>query len=160
MASCYRSVQLFNEAEQSYNAVTVKDPKNVEARVQLAGLFEGLGRTEEALQYVNEAIELRREAAHQRQLDDELEDGDEHAEDDSFIPTSAVARARAKKRKRTNEPKPEDRRLGPGKARFREPKDIRLLHVKLQGLQNRVKMGRERNACGMDRYCQGFAYRV
>jgi general transcription factor 3C polypeptide 3 (transcription factor C subunit 4) len=143
MASCYRSVELFNQAEQSYSAVIIRDPSNVGARVQLAEMLEGLGRTEEALRYVNEVIESRREAARQRELEDDASDGDEQVGEGTFIPIAAGAREGAKKQRRPYEPKPGDRRFGPRNRRFREPKDVRLLHMKLQNLQDRVGMGDE-----------------
>lgn len=58
MAQCYKAMGLTNEAEDCYRTIIEQDERNIEARVHLARLLEGLGMQEQAYRYVNEAMTL------------------------------------------------------------------------------------------------------
>lgn len=61
MAKCYRAVGLVTEAEDCYQTIIEHDEENVDARVQLAKMFEELGMPEQAFTYVNEVMLLGRQ---------------------------------------------------------------------------------------------------
>ena len=60
MAESYKALGLSAEAEDCYQTVIHNDSDNIEARVQLAKMYEELGMSERAVVYVNEAIALGR----------------------------------------------------------------------------------------------------
>lgn len=60
MAECYKAVDLSAEAEDCYQTVIHNDNSNIEARVQLAKMYEELGMSEQAVVYVNEVIAMGR----------------------------------------------------------------------------------------------------
>lgn len=53
----------YDLAESSYLMVVENDPSNLQSRVNLAKLYEEIGEREQALNYVNQAVLLGREAA-------------------------------------------------------------------------------------------------
>lgn len=61
MAKCYRAVGLVTEAEDCYRTIIEHDEENVDARVQLAKMFEELGMPEQAFKYVTEVMLLGRQ---------------------------------------------------------------------------------------------------
>ncbi|GMG10448.1 unnamed protein product [Aspergillus oryzae] len=66
---------LLEDAENCYLTVAEHDARNIESRVQLAKLYEGIGMTEQALKYVNEAVLLGRQETrgNRRRKDTRLE---------------------------------------------------------------------------------------
>lgn len=67
MAECYMACENDEAAENCYLTVVEYDENNIEARAKLAKFYEKLGMIEQALKYVNEAIELgRRESMPRR----------------------------------------------------------------------------------------------
>ena len=60
MAECYKALGLNTEAEDCYQTVIHNDNDNIEARVQLAKMYEELGISERAVVYVKEVIALGR----------------------------------------------------------------------------------------------------
>ncbi|THC93697.1 hypothetical protein EYZ11_006808 [Aspergillus tanneri] len=71
MGDCCRQLDRFEEAENCYLTVAEYDQRNIEARVQLAKLYESIEMTEQALRYVNEAVLLgRQESRSQRRRKD------------------------------------------------------------------------------------------
>lgn len=60
MAVCYKALNLSAEAEDCYQTVIHNDDDNIEARVQLAKMYEELGMSERAVVYVNEVIAMGR----------------------------------------------------------------------------------------------------
>ncbi|KAE8376695.1 hypothetical protein BDV26DRAFT_305416 [Aspergillus bertholletiae] len=75
MGDCCRQLDRLEDAENCYLTVAEHDARNVESRVQLAKLYEGIGMTEQALKYVNEAVLLGRQETrgHRRRKDTRLE---------------------------------------------------------------------------------------
>ncbi|PGH19184.1 hypothetical protein AJ80_04154 [Polytolypa hystricis UAMH7299] len=61
MAECHAACQNDEEAENCYLTVVEYDEENIEVRAKLAQFYEKLGMTEQALTYVNEALELGRQ---------------------------------------------------------------------------------------------------
>jgi general transcription factor 3C polypeptide 3 (transcription factor C subunit 4) len=61
MAKCYRAVGLVTEAEDCYQTIIEHDEENVDARVQLAKMFEELGMPEQAFTYATEVMLLGRQ---------------------------------------------------------------------------------------------------
>ncbi|OJD18911.1 hypothetical protein AJ78_01097 [Emergomyces pasteurianus Ep9510] len=67
MAQCYMACENDEAAENCYLTVVEYDENNIEARAKLAKFYEKLGMIDQALKYVNEAIELgRRESMPRR----------------------------------------------------------------------------------------------
>ncbi|OAX83651.1 hypothetical protein ACJ72_01982 [Emergomyces africanus] len=67
MAECYMACENDEAAENCYLTVVEYDENNIEARAKLAKFYEKLGMIDQALKYVNEAIELgRRESMPRR----------------------------------------------------------------------------------------------
>ncbi|KAF7591938.1 transcription factor TFIIIC subunit tfc4 [Aspergillus hancockii] len=75
MGDCFRHLERLEDAENCYLTVAEHDTRNIESRVQLAKLYEGIGMTEQALKYVNEAVLLGRQETrgHRRRKDTRLE---------------------------------------------------------------------------------------
>ncbi|EGE83291.1 hypothetical protein, variant 2 [Blastomyces dermatitidis ER-3] len=61
MAECYIACENDEAAENCYLTVVEYDENDIEARAKLAKFYENLGLIEQALKYVNEAIELGRQ---------------------------------------------------------------------------------------------------
>jgi len=61
MATCYRAIGLVAEAEDCYQTIIEHDEENVDARLQLAKMFEELGMPEQAFTYVTEVMLLGRQ---------------------------------------------------------------------------------------------------
>ncbi|KAK2734615.1 transcription factor TFIIIC subunit tfc4 [Onygenales sp. PD_40] len=61
MAECYMACENDEAAENCYLTVVEYDENNIEARAKLAKFYEKLGMVEQALKYVNEAMELGRQ---------------------------------------------------------------------------------------------------
>lgn len=61
MAECYKALGLSAETEDCYQTVIHNDNTNIEARVQLAKIYEELGMSERAVVYINEVIAMGRE---------------------------------------------------------------------------------------------------
>ncbi|KAL4785315.1 hypothetical protein BJX76DRAFT_183170 [Aspergillus varians] len=76
MGDCCRILGKLEDAENCYLTVSEHDAKNIESRVQLAKLYEGIGMTEQALKYVNDAVLLGRQETrgHRRRKDTRLEE--------------------------------------------------------------------------------------
>ncbi|KZF24968.1 TPR-like protein [Xylona heveae TC161] len=66
LGHCYRVAGLNSEAEQCYQVVVEDEPENIDARVQLAKMFEELGMSEQAMIYVNQVITLGRKDMERR----------------------------------------------------------------------------------------------
>ncbi|KAE8148515.1 TPR-like protein [Aspergillus avenaceus] len=75
IGDCFRCLDRLEDAENCYLTVAEHDQRNVESRVQLAKLYEGIGMTEQALKYVNEAVLLGRQESrgNRRRKDTRLE---------------------------------------------------------------------------------------
>ncbi|KAB8206883.1 hypothetical protein BDV34DRAFT_75099 [Aspergillus parasiticus] len=75
MGDCFRHLDRLEDAENCYLTVAEHDTRNIESRVQLAKLYEGIGMTEQALKYVNEAVLLGRQETrgNRRRKDTRLE---------------------------------------------------------------------------------------
>jgi general transcription factor 3C polypeptide 3 (transcription factor C subunit 4) len=69
MASSYRAVGLFDRAEQCYRFVMENDKDNIDVRAELARMFEGLGRSDDAFAYATEVLELARLGRQRRGLE-------------------------------------------------------------------------------------------
>ncbi|KAL4989488.1 hypothetical protein BDW68DRAFT_67210 [Aspergillus falconensis] len=76
MGDCFRSLGELEDAENCYLTVAEHDSSNIESRVQLAKLYEGIGMTEQALKYVNDAVLLGRQEhrSNRRRKDTRLEE--------------------------------------------------------------------------------------
>ncbi|KAI9761734.1 MAG: Flap-structured DNA-binding and RNA-binding protein [Chaenotheca gracillima] len=91
MARCYRAASLTGEAEQCYQTIIENDQENIEARIELARMYEEMDQPQRAVPYVNEVIQLRRQGKGQN-LGEDLE---AEADDlDSFLPMKAGQRDR------------------------------------------------------------------
>ena len=66
MALSYKGLRLTDKAEQCYKTVLENDEKNIDARAQLARLYEELGMSEEAFAYANEVLLLTQQEAEER----------------------------------------------------------------------------------------------
>lgn len=98
MGECCMKLNRLEEAENCYLTVTENDSRNVESRVQLAKLYEGLGMTEQAFKYVNEAVLLERQETRGRrrrrkdtrldQLAREFKSAEMNVEETSVMPES------------------------------------------------------------------------
>lgn len=60
MGKCYLNENRNREAEESFQQAITLDQDNIDARVQLAKLYEALNEQEQAFIYVNEIMNLRR----------------------------------------------------------------------------------------------------
>lgn len=60
MGKCYLQGKHNKEAEESFQLAITMDQDNIEARVQLAKMYEELNEQEQAFIYVNEIMNLRR----------------------------------------------------------------------------------------------------
>lgn len=139
MASCYRAIGLVAEAEDCYQTIIEHDEGNVEARVHLAKMFEELGMPEQAFIYVNEVIELGRQA-----MEPTRKDGSAKAaipaEVDSAMPTMlARAISRPGTRKSTVSLDAVERDI---LERNRDD-NVRMLLIQLLGLQEQMLAGDE-----------------
>ncbi|KAL2815847.1 hypothetical protein BDW59DRAFT_12580 [Aspergillus cavernicola] len=76
MGDCCRLLGKLEEAESCYLTVSEYDTRDIGSRVQLAKLYEGIGMTEQALKYVNDAVLLGRQEtrSHRRRKDTRLEE--------------------------------------------------------------------------------------
>ncbi|KAI9741008.1 MAG: transcription factor TFIIIC subunit tfc4 [Cirrosporium novae-zelandiae] len=70
MAKCYGELGLKKEAEDCYHTVIDLDPKNIEARVQIAKILEDTGKAEQAAKYIEEVISLGKEEEEARSKDE------------------------------------------------------------------------------------------
>ncbi|PUU76293.1 hypothetical protein B9Z19DRAFT_1194856 [Tuber borchii] len=61
MADCYKGLDNIEDAEDCYGTILEAYPKEDEAMMQLAGIYEVTGRKAEALDLVNQIIAMRRE---------------------------------------------------------------------------------------------------
>lgn len=61
MADCYKGLDNIEDAEDCYGTILEAYPKEDEAMMQLAGIYEVTGRKVEALDLVNQIIAMRRE---------------------------------------------------------------------------------------------------
>lgn len=75
MGECCSVLGKLEDAENCFLTVAEHDARHVESRVQLAKLYEGIGMSEEALKYVNEAVLLGRQESrsNRRRKDTRLE---------------------------------------------------------------------------------------
>jgi general transcription factor 3C polypeptide 3 (transcription factor C subunit 4) len=87
MGKCYLNGKHNREAEESFQMAITVDQDNIDARVQLAKMYEDLDEQEQAFIYVNEIMNLRRVQSSknkQRQLS-----GDMPASNDTLMPPTA-----------------------------------------------------------------------
>lgn len=62
MATCYKSLAQVEDAEDCYKALLELDPKDTEALMELAAIYEVSDRKPEALELVNTVLQIRKEA--------------------------------------------------------------------------------------------------
>lgn len=60
IGKCYVNLKKDSEAEESFISALREDSDSIDARMELAKMFERLGRMEEAFNLVNQAMHLRR----------------------------------------------------------------------------------------------------
>ncbi|KAE8396676.1 hypothetical protein BDV23DRAFT_143350 [Aspergillus alliaceus] len=151
MGDCCRHLDRLEDAENCFLTVAEHDTRNIESRVQLAKLYEGIGMNEQALKYVNEAVLLGRQEtrSHRRRKDTRLEQlvmEFKLAEGDIVVPSlsSAVPNAIGNEVTApalTSAPTNVlDRKESPESENERT-ENIRYLYTKLQQLQPKVKTG-------------------
>ena len=129
MASCYRAVGLVTEAEDCYQTIIKHDENNIEARVQLAKLFESLGMPEQAFTYLSEVMLLENDKSAARPA---------VASADLAAPTMlahCVSRPAARKRT-TGLDVVEKAALD-----YTREENIRILHQRLLGLREQMLAG-------------------
>ena len=95
---CYLKVQKYREAEECFQTAISYDQDNIEARVQLARLYEEIDEQEQAFVCVNELIKLRR--AQNRKKKKAQEEDDERPVDNDTLMLAAVRRRNAYRSKR------------------------------------------------------------
>lgn len=88
IGKCYLRTGQDREAEESFQTTIHLDRDNIDARVELARMYEDLDDQEQAFIYVNDLIRLRREQSNRKRQNEEEEDP--VVDDDAFMP--AVAR--------------------------------------------------------------------
>ncbi|KAJ5746656.1 hypothetical protein N7520_011838 [Penicillium odoratum] len=137
MADCCMELGKLEEAETGYLTVAEHDPKHMGSRVALGKLYEGLGMSDEALKYINEAVVLgRQEGRSRRRQDARLEQ---------------LAAEFRQTEPATSAPKPAttftglapltpDAETQPGEKGQRI-EDVRFLYQKLQQLEPQLKEG-------------------
>lgn len=90
IGKCYLRTGQDREAEESFQTTIHLDRDNIDARVELARMYEDLDDQEQAFIYVNDLIRLRREQSNRKKKNEEEEEEDPVVDDDAFMP--AVAR--------------------------------------------------------------------
>ena len=87
MGKCYLREGQAREAEGSFQTTILLDQDNIEARVELARMYEDLDDQEQAFIYVNDLIRLRREQSSRKRQSEE--DENSAVDNDAFMPTAA-----------------------------------------------------------------------
>lgn len=142
MGDCCMQLGKLEDAETCFLTVAENDADNMNSRVQLAKLYEGLGMSEQAFKYVNEAVLIGRQQSRtrRRRKDNRLEQlASEFRRTDSGAP-----RPIAPKQTSTL-----TGRIGPSTSRGRAQPieestrkgDVQFLYMKMQQLQSQVKEG-------------------
>ncbi|KAI5804589.1 hypothetical protein EDC01DRAFT_643999 [Geopyxis carbonaria] len=108
LATCYKALDQVDDAEDCYATVLEGYPRDTEAMMQLASIYEVSDRKAEALELVNDVIRIRRDAekaavmAAAGEPFDSLDADDENADKQdqmAFLPNAAVPK-RAKRKRR------------------------------------------------------------
>jgi len=133
----YECEGLHKQAEECFQTVLDHDEDNIEARIEMAKLYEKLGLSEQAFALVNEVIDIRNQPeAKQMQ---KVRAGDELApQQDTLIPTT-TNRNNLKKRKTRAIATPAERI----EYEKRQNELISTLYRKIQALQNQMLAGEE-----------------
>ncbi|KAI9838563.1 MAG: hypothetical protein M1819_004872 [Sarea resinae] len=138
MAQCYRAAGLTSEAEECYQTIIENDADNINARVQLAKMYEDLGRSEEAFHYVNEVILLGRKDIANQSIREGVSKVTTTEELAALIPTILPNREKSKKRQgpsQTAAAKQERERI--------RDENVEVLYVRLQAVQDSMRAGDE-----------------
>ena len=139
MAKCYRAVGLVTEAEDCYQTIIEYDEENVDARVQLAKMFEELGMPEQAFTYVNEVMLLgRQHMEHSKK--GRTATGPAVADHDASMPTMLARRT-----SRPGARKPTTTLNIAQKADLERARDdnVRILHLRFLELRRAMRAGDE-----------------
>lgn len=99
IGKCHLKLQKHREAEECFQTAITYDQDNIEARVQLAKLYEEIDEQEQAFVYVNELIKLRRAQNRRKKKEREEEDVDQPVDNDALM-LAAVRRRNAYRSKR------------------------------------------------------------
>ncbi len=139
MGMCYQKLNLVTEAQHCYQTVVQNDETNIDARVQLARIYEAQGLPEQAFVYVNEVLALDRQGIGQRRRRRRrTESGPvEPAPADTFLPV-AVRKPSIRKRKSIR-PDPEQAR----EAERIQDDASKMQFIRLQALEERMESGDE-----------------
>lgn len=85
MGKCYLAQELNTQAEELFQLAIQLDENNIEARVQLAKMYEDLNEQEQAFIYVSEIMKIRRTRDSEQQQ--QPREGGLGNNDDFYIPT-------------------------------------------------------------------------
>lgn len=140
MADCCMQLGKVEEAETCYLAVAEHDARNMEARVELAKLYESLGMSEQAFKYVNEAVLIGRQETRtrRRRKDTRLE---QLAVEFKKAETGAPRPIAPKPSALTTWQTPTSARGRPQPGEGTRTEDVQFLYTKLQQLEPQIKEG-------------------
>lgn len=138
LARCYVEIGLMTEAEESYETIIQRDERNIEARIQLAKMYEALNRPNEAVQYVNEVLALERQNSGNQSKTKRPSGSNGGTVLDSFLPPS-LHKDGVSRRQQTNNVNKGERR----KREEHRKETVRIQYIRLQAFQERMKSGDE-----------------
>ncbi|KAI9849713.1 MAG: transcription factor TFIIIC subunit tfc4 [Sclerophora amabilis] len=139
MAKCYRAMSLADEADQCYQTIIANDEKNIDARIELAKMYEEMNLPQRAFPYVNEVLLLRKEEPRRRANEGMTT---EPGQADSFLPTASGLHERSQKAHPRVSLSKEERMV-----REQEQDDaMHYQYMQLQGLRNKMREGDKASA--------------
>lgn len=131
MGICYLALGSYTEAEACFQMTIQVDEGNIEARVQLAKLYEQLNEQQQAFIYISEIMNLRRRHDPNIKLQSDLT-----TKTNSFVPEYGRTRSLHKSRKLVD-PRERRRQEDQHAARLQELYSVVLLH------QNSMRTGQD-----------------
>ena len=139
MATCYQHLGLVDDAEKCFKMVLQLDEPNVDARVQLARIYEAQGKPEQAVVYVNEVIALEAKRHQEKRAKRRRIGVDPPVSEDAdaFLPPSRAPRT-SQRRKASHVGLDEQQQ-----AEQAQEDAIRMQLTRVEALEGRMQSGDE-----------------